>query len=70
MQVIQTHLRSGNEHLVTWLPVDVRVKVGTVVTLDKKDGRWNVESQYATQPLENIQRGWGLDLPKSQRTER
>lgn len=70
MQMIQTHLRRGTDHIVAWLPVDARVKTGTTVSLDKQDGRWHVEDQYAVQPLDHIQRGWGLDLPKSHRTER
>lgn len=75
MRVVQTALAKktdrGMAHLVAWLPVDVRVKRGTVVSLDKVDNdRWTVEAQYATQDSELINTKWGLELPKSQRTER
>lgn len=70
MQVVQTHLTSGTRNIVAWLPIDPRVKMGSVISLDKQDEHWSVESQYAVQHLDHIQRGWGLDLPKSQRTEK
>jgi len=75
MRVVQTALtkrtETGTAHLIAWLPVDPRVKRGTVVSLDKDDSnRWTVEAQYATQESEEINDKWGLRLPKSQRTER
>jgi hypothetical protein len=75
MKVVQTALtkktETGVAHLIAWLPVDPRVKRGSVISLDKDDGnRWVVERQYAVQDSAEIQRGWGVDLPKSQRTER
>ena len=75
MQVVQTHLTrqtaNGERHLKTFLPVDPRVKQGSVITLDKdREERWRVEQQYGISESGDIQRGWGLDLPKSQRTER
>ena len=75
MKVVQTALskriETGTAHLVAWLPVDPRVKRGTVVSLDKVDNdRWTVEAQYVTQDLELINTKWGTQLPKSQRTER
>ena len=70
--MVQTRLKSGTNEAVVWLPVDSRVRVGSSISLDKRKGRWSVEEQYAVAPLFHIefQRGWGLDLPKSQRTER
>jgi hypothetical protein len=75
MQVVQTHLTqstpTGTSHLIAWLPVNPKVKPGVLVDLDKDpDDRWKVEEQFMVTSAENIQRGWGLELPKSQRTER
>lgn len=75
MRVVQTALAKkterGVEHLVAWLPVDPRVKVGSVVSLDKVDNdRWTVEAQYVVQDHSLINTKWGKELPKSQRTER
>lgn len=75
MKVIQTALakrtETGTARLVAWLPVDPRVKCGTVISLDKVDNdRWMVEAQYAVQDQELINTKWGLELPRSQRTER
>lgn len=76
MEMVQTLLSQNTEAGVVkqtaWLPVDSRVKKGSVVTFkdEPESGRWKVVEQFSRQPLENIQRGWGLDLPKTQRTER
>ncbi len=75
MKVVQTKLtkrtETGTAHLVAWLPVDPRVRRGSVVSLDKDDSdRWTVEAQYAVQDADAIQTKWGLELPKGQRTER
>ena len=73
MKVIQTLLEKqtelGKMCLVTWLPVDPRVKPGTRITLKDTEGVWRVSKMYSTQEMDSIPRGWGLDLPKSQRTE-
>jgi hypothetical protein len=74
MQVVQTLLKrpspDGPVYTVAWLPDDPRVHRGSVVTLKDDAGTWQVEEQWARQDTGDIQRGWGLDLPKSQRTER
>ncbi len=72
MTLIQTKLKQGTIEKVVWLPVDPRVKVGSKLTLkDEPDNdEWEVIEQFDRQDSENIQRGWGLDLPKTQRTER
>lgn len=72
MQVVQTLLTQGTSQQVAWLPVDPRVKKGSVVTLkdEPESGEWEVSEQYMKQEASDIQRGWGNDLPKSQRTER
>jgi hypothetical protein len=48
------------------------VKKGSVVTLkdEPESGQWEVAEQYMKQEASDIQRGWGNDLPKGQRTER
>ena len=56
---------------MAWLPVDPKVHPGTVVSLDKDDSnRWTVEKQYSVQEADALHTKWGLDLPRSQRTER
>lgn len=76
MQVVQTHLTqetdTGVRHLITWLPVDHRLKPGAVVDLDKNpNDQWTVKEMFSlTQDAETLAKKWGLDLPKSQRTER
>jgi hypothetical protein len=72
MQVVQTLLRQGAVEQVCFLPVDPRVKKGSFVTLKDapESGLWEVKEQYQRQDFETIHRHWGLDLPKTQRTER
>ena len=75
MEVVQTLLHQRSERgihaQVAWLPVDPRVRPGRLVTLkDEPETEWEVVQQYARQDSEGIPRKWGLDLPKSQRTER
>ncbi len=80
MQLVQTHLTQANgacvAHLMTWLPRDSRLKPGVEVELDKglcsrdPHERWRVEAMYATTDSENLDQRWGLNLPKSLRTER
>lgn len=74
MKVVQTHLTQpagrGTSHLIAWLPVNPRVRAGSVISLDRDPGRWLVAAQFATSEVADIARGWGLDLPRSQRTER
>jgi len=56
--------------MITWLPADRRLMPGVEVDLDKDpNDRWKVMELYMTTESENIQRGWGLDLPRSVRTE-
>ena len=76
MEVVQTLLHQRSERgihaQVAWLPVDPRVKPGKLVTLkdEPESGQWTVSEQYARSQVEDIPRLWGLNLPKSQRTER
>lgn len=69
-KVVQTSLLSDSgESMVTWLPVDKRLKIGTRVSLENVEGCWKVVDQYTTQDSEDINRKWGSNLPKSIRTE-
>ncbi len=55
--------------LIVWVECG-RVKTGTVVSFKETGDRtWFVTRCYST-IAEHLNRGWGLDLPKSQRTER
>ena len=76
MQVVQTHLtqatETGMRHLIMWLPVDPRLKQGVTVDLDKNpNNQWKVTEMFSlTADAEELSKKRGLDLPKSQRTER
>lgn len=70
MKMNQVQLTNGSSQVIVWLPVDSRVKEGSIISLEKGGEKWKVEKMYSTVDSESIQRGWGLDLPKSQRTER
>ncbi len=56
--------------LVVWVESPTP-PLGYFVTFPKETGdrKWLVTKTYATQ-VSGVNRGWGLDLPKSQRTER
>jgi len=75
MQGVQTMLQQKTErgiHVkIAWLPVDPRVKPGREITLkdEPESGQWEVVAQYSRQDMGDLHRGWGLDLPKTQRTE-
>ena len=74
MQVVQTHLmrktEHGEVHTICWLDVRPDVRVGSVISLEGSDERWKVLSQGSVQDSSEINRKWGLDLPKTQRLER
>ena len=75
MLVTQAKLSTPNTdnrttETIVWLPKDARVKEGSVILLGKDERKWLVEEQYATTDSQNLHQGWGLDLPRSQRTER
>jgi hypothetical protein len=62
MQMIQTELARGTSRLVTWLPQDRRVKVGTVISLHKSPDRWKVTAQSAPVDSGDIKRGWNNNI--------
>lgn len=75
MLVTQAKLSNKDNSLstvetVVWLPKDTRVKEGSVISLGKDERKWLVEEQYATTDSQNLHQGWGLELPRSHRTER
>jgi hypothetical protein len=56
-------------HLTVWVEAH-RVKAGNVVSFKETgDKEWLVMHCYDL-IITGVNRGWGLDLPKSQRTER
>lgn len=67
MRMTQTVLASGQSRMVTWLPVDKRIRPGAVVSLDKSklvdsSIRWTVLEQ--SEPIESgdIKRGWNNNI--------
>jgi hypothetical protein len=60
--MVQCELGRGTLRLVTWLPQDRRVKVGTVLSLDKQPERWQVLAK--SEPVESgdIKRGWNNNI--------
>ena len=62
MQMIQTDLARDSRRLVTWLPQDKRVKVGTVLSLEKNPDRWKVLAQSAPVDSGDIKRGWNNNI--------
>lgn len=62
MQLMQTELGRGNRRMVTWLPIDKRVKVGTVISLDKHTEHWKVLMQSERIDSGDIKRGWNNNI--------
>jgi len=58
MTVIQTELANGSTHMVVFIPYDRRIKVGTVLTLDKDEREWTVVEQFCRIDTSDIKRGW------------
>ena len=55
--------------IVVW--AEAKAKAGNIVTFKETgDLRWRVMKTYGVPVELTLNRGWGLDLPKSQRTER
>jgi hypothetical protein len=71
MIMMQMELAQGTRRLITWFPYDPKIRVGATITLKNGiGGTWGVNKLYSKMDSTQIQRGWGLDLPKSARTER
>lgn len=62
MLMIQTELARGNVRLTTWLPQDKRVRIGSIVSLDKQENRWTVLNQSAPVESGEIKRGWNNNI--------
>ena len=55
--------------LIVW--AEAKAPLNSIVTFKETgETRWRVTSVYGVPMQLNVNRGWGLDLPKSQRTER
>lgn len=77
MKRIQTKLRlvrrtdrskDNNLYMLTWLDYNPKVKLGSIISIEDEEGRWEVIEQYDTLQWED-RKLWGLNLPKSQRIE-
>lgn len=56
---------------LVWVDASWNLKVGQIVEFVDDIGLWMVKKVYQTQIASgNLNKKWGLDLPKSQRTER
>ena len=58
---------------LVWVDASWNLKRGQIVSFEGEavDMLWMVKKVYTTQiPAANLHAKWGLDLPKSQRTER
>lgn len=62
MQMIQTELAFEHRRMITLLPKDKRVKVGSVISLDKEDTKWTVLSQSEVINSGDINRGWDNNI--------
>lgn len=63
MTLVQHELGQGSKRMKTWLPLDKRVKVGSVLTLEKEDGCWHVLQTFdARIELSSINRGWNNNI--------
>ena len=58
MTMIQTKLTSGNITLITFLPVDKRVRVGSTISLEDNPRKWKVKEQWTKMEMEDINQGW------------
>lgn len=63
MTMVQYEVGQGPTRMMTWLPLDKRVRVGSVLTLEKEEGRWQVLQQFdARIELSSINRGWNNNI--------
>jgi hypothetical protein len=60
MLMIQTQLGNDTRRMVTWLPHDRRVKVGSVISLDADERKWEVLDQSEKIDSASITRGWSV----------
>ena len=56
---------------LVWVEASWNLKVGQIVEFKDEPGLWMVKKVYTTEiAAANLNKKWGLELPKSQRTER
>jgi hypothetical protein len=62
MQMIQTQLERNGRQMITWLPQDRRVKVGSVISFQKQTEKWRM--LWVSLPIESgeIKRGWNNNI--------
>jgi hypothetical protein len=65
----QDNPKDNNVFMLTWLDYSQKVKPGSIISIDDDEDKWEVMEQYDTLQWED-RKLWGLELPKSQRTER
>jgi hypothetical protein len=77
MVQVEFHQPDGHEYgawinkKVVWVDVAWNLKEGERVTFKGETKRWIVWRVYGTiSEMADLDKKWGLDLPKSQRTER
>jgi len=75
MLMVQVDFRKDNGSTITekvvWVDASWDLKPGNLVEFCAEPGIWKVMKVYKTQiAAANLNKKWGLDLPKSQRTER
>lgn len=49
-------------YMITWLPIDKRVRVGSVLSLQKVTGRWRVVEQFSRIESHEINRKWNNNI--------
>lgn len=54
MLMMQCELARGTRRMVTWLDYDKRIKEGTLLTLQKKEGIWQVKKKG--EPVDTAER--------------
>jgi hypothetical protein len=64
--VVQAELKSGNVHLMTWIPTALRPYVDMLLTRKDDDRVWHIEKLYTiVQDAEAIDKSWSkLELRK------
>ena len=58
--MIQTELARGNVRMITWLPQDKRVRIGSMISLYRQEDRWTVLDQSSPVDSGSIPRGWNV----------
>lgn len=71
MQMVQVEFAHVKARKVVWIDASHNLKSGNKVTFKDGNLEWDVIKVYDTKiEAEHLDKKWGLNLPKSQRTER